>query len=131
MTDRLTIRRPDDWHVHLRDGAMLDHVAPYTARQFARAIVMPNLSPPVTTAEEGRAYRDRINAAVPADLDFTPLIVAYLTDHSDPDEMARGHAEGVFTAAKLYPAHATTGSAHGVTDVATIMGVLERMLLAA
>lgn len=127
MTDRLTIRRPDDWHVHLRDGAMLDHVAQYTARQFARAIVMPNLSPPVTTAEEGRAYRDRINAAVPAGLDFTPLIVAYLTDHSEPDEMARGHAEGVFTAAKLYPAHATTGSAHGVTDVANIVGVLEKM----
>ncbi|MBB6427693.1 dihydroorotase [Sphingopyxis sp. JAI128] len=127
MTDRLTIRRPDDWHVHLRDGAMLDHVAQYTARQFARAIVMPNLSPPVTTAEEGRAYRNRINAAVPAGLDFTPLIVAYLTDHSDPDEMARGHEDGVFTAAKLYPAHATTGSAHGVTDVANIMGVLERM----
>ena len=121
MTDRLTIRRPDDWHVHLRDGAMLTHVARYTARQFARAIVMPNLSPPVTTAEEGRAYRDRINAAVPADLDFTPLIVAYLTDATDPDEIARGHAEGVFTAAKLYPAHATTGSAHGVTDVANIM----------
>jgi dihydroorotase len=127
MTDRLTIRRPDDWHVHLRDGAMLEHVAPYTARQFARAIVMPNLSPPVTTAEEGRAYRDRINAAVPAELDFTPLIVAYLTDHSDADEVVRGHAEGVFTAAKLYPAHATTGSAHGVTDVAKIMPVLERM----
>lgn len=127
MTDRLTIRRPDDWHVHLRDGAMLDHVAQYTARQFARAIIMPNLSPPVTTAEEGAAYRDRINAAVPAGLDFTPLIVAYLTDHSSPDEMARGHAEGVFTAAKLYPAHATTGSAHGVTDVARIMPVLERM----
>ena len=127
MTDRLTIRRPDDWHVHLRDGAMLDHVAQYTARQFARAIIMPNLSPPVTTAEEGAAYRDRINAAVPAGLDFTPLIVAYLTDHSSPDEMARGHAEGIFTAAKLYPAHATTGSAHGVTDVAKIMPVLERM----
>ncbi|MGQ2935614.1 MAG: dihydroorotase [Sphingopyxis sp.] len=127
MTDRLTIRRPDDWHVHLRDGAMLDHVAQYTARQFARAIVMPNLSPPVTTAEEGAAYRDRINAAVPAGLDFAPLIVAYLTDHSSPDEMARGHAEGIFTAAKLYPAHATTGSAHGVTDVAKIMPVLERM----
>jgi hypothetical protein len=77
----------------LRDGAMLNHVAQYTARQFARAIVMPNLSPPVTTAEEGIAYRDRINAAVPADLDFTPLIVAYLTDHSDADEMARGHAK--------------------------------------
>ncbi len=127
MTDRLTIRRPDDWHVHLRDGAMLDHVAPYTARQFARAIVMPNLSPPVTTASEGAAYRDRIRAAIPADHDFTPLIVAYLTDSSDADEMARGHAAGVFTAAKLYPAHATTGSAHGVTDVANIMGVLERM----
>lgn len=127
MTDRLTIRRPDDWHVHLRDGAMLDHVAPYTARQFARAIVMPNLSPPVTTASEGAAYRDRIRAAVPADHDFKPLIVAYLTDSSDADEMARGHAAGVFTAAKLYPAHATTGSAHGVTDVANIMGVLERM----
>lgn len=127
MTDRLTIRRPDDWHVHLRDGAMLDHVARYTARQFARAIIMPNLSPPVTTAEEGAAYRDRIRAAVPADLDFTPLIVAYLTDDSDPGQMARGHAAGVFTAAKLYPAHATTGSAHGVTDVANIMPVLERM----
>lgn len=127
MTDRLTIRRPDDWHVHLRDGAMLDHVAQYTARQFARAIIMPNLSPPVTTAEEGAAYRDRIDAAVPAGLDFTPLIVAYLTDHSDANEMARGHAEGVFTAAKLYPAHATTGSAHGVTDIAKIMPVLERM----
>ncbi|WP_422061795.1 dihydroorotase [Sphingopyxis sp.] len=127
MTDRLTIRRPDDWHVHLRDGAMLDHVARYTARQFARAIIMPNLSPPVTTAEEGAAYRDRIRAAVPADLDFTPLIVAYLTDDSDPGQMERGHAAGVFTAAKLYPAHATTGSAHGVTDVANIMPVLERM----
>ena len=127
MTDRLTIRRPDDWHVHLRDGAMLSHVAQYTARQFARAIIMPNLSPPVTTAEEGRAYRDRINAAVTAGLDFMPLIVAYLTDHSDAGEMARGHAEGVFTAAKLYPAHATTGSAHGVTDIAKIMPVLERM----
>ncbi|WP_260582660.1 dihydroorotase [Sphingopyxis sp. PET50] len=126
MTDRLTIRRPDDWHVHLRDGAMLDAVAKYTARQFARAIVMPNLSPPVTTAKEGAAYRDRIRAAVP-DLDFTPLIVAYLTDHSDADEMARGHIEGVFTAAKLYPAHATTGSAHGVTDIAKIMPVLGRM----
>lgn len=127
MTDRLTIRRPDDWHVHLRDGAMLDAVARYTASQFARAIIMPNLSPPVTTAEEGAAYRDRIRAAVPTGLDFTPLIVAYLTDASDPDQMARGHATGVFTAAKLYPANATTGSAHGVTDIAKIMPVLERM----
>ncbi len=127
MTDRLILRRPDDWHVHLRDGAMLAHVAPWTARQFARAIVMPNLSPPVTTVAEGVAYRERIRVAVPAGLDFTPLIVAYLTDRTDPGEMARGHAEGVFTAAKLYPAHATTGSAHGVTDIANIMPVLETM----
>ena len=127
MTDRLIIRRPDDWHVHLRDGAMLEEVAPYTARQFARAIVMPNLSPPVTNIAQGIAYRERIVAAVPPEMDFTPLIVAYLTDHSDPGELARGHGEGVFTAAKLYPAHATTGSAHGVTDIAGIRPVLERM----
>ncbi len=123
----LTIRRPDDWHVHLRDGAVMAGVLPYTARQFARAIVMPNLSPPVTTAEAARAYRDRIVAALPAGIDFTPLMTAYLTDGTDPDEIARGAAEGVFTAAKLYPAHATTGSAHGVTDVANIRAVLERM----
>jgi dihydroorotase len=127
MTDTLTIRRPDDWHVHLRDGAMLAGVVPYTARQFARAIVMPNLSPPVTSTEAGRAYRERISAAVPAGLAFEPLITCYLTDTLDPDEIERGHGEGVFTAAKLYPAHATTGSAHGVTDVANIRGVLERM----
>jgi dihydroorotase len=127
MTDSLTIRRPDDWHVHLRDGAMLQGVVAHTARQFARAIVMPNLSPPVTTVEAGRAYRDRILAAVPEGLAFEPLITCYLTDTIDPDEIARGFNEGVFTAAKLYPAHATTGSAHGVTDVANIRSVLERM----
>ena len=126
-TTRLTIRRPDDWHVHLRDGAVMAGVLPYTARQFARAIVMPNLSPPVTTVEAARAYRDRIVAALPAGTEFTPLMTAYLTDGTDPDEIARGAAEGVFTAAKLYPAHATTGSAHGVTDVANIRAVLERM----
>src|SRR3546814_11175022 len=126
MTDRLTIRRPDDWHVHLRDGAMLAHVAPYTARQFARAIVMPNLSPPVTTVAEGIAYRDRIAAAVPAGMDFTPLIVAYLTDHTDPEELARGHAAGVFTAAKLYPAHATTDRPHGLPDDAAFPPILDR-----
>lgn len=128
MTDtpnRLTIRRPDDWHVHLRDGAVLQGVARHTAHQFARAIVMPNLSPPVTTVEAGRAYRERIVAATGPG--FTPLMTAYLTDSIDPEEVARGHAEGVFTAAKLYPAHATTGSAHGVTDVANIRKVLERM----
>ncbi|HMU22428.1 MAG TPA: dihydroorotase [Sphingorhabdus sp.] len=123
----LTIRRPDDWHVHLRDGEMLKGVLPYTARQFARAIVMPNLSPPVTTTEAGRAYRDRILAALPEGMAFEPLMTCYLTDTLSPEEVARGHAEGVFTAAKLYPAHATTGSAHGVTDVANIYPVLERM----
>jgi dihydroorotase len=127
MTDSLTIRRPDDWHVHLRDGAMLQGVVAHTARQFARAIVMPNLSPPVTSVEAGRAYRDRILAVVPDGIKFEPLITCYLTDTLDPGEIARGFAEGVFTAAKLYPAHATTGSAHGVTDVAQIRGVLERM----
>lgn len=127
MTDTLTIRRPDDWHVHLRDGDILRGVVPHTARQFARAIVMPNLSPPVTSVEAGAAYRDRILAAVPEGIDFTPLMTAYLTDSSNGDELARGFAEGVFTAAKLYPAHATTGSAHGVTDVAAIMPALERM----
>jgi dihydroorotase len=127
MTDTLTIRRPDDWHVHLRDGDMLKGVAHHTARQFARAIVMPNLSPPVTTTEAGRAYRGRIIAALPEGMAFEPLITCYLTDHLAPEEIARGHQEGVFTAAKLYPAHATTGSAHGVTDVANIRTVLERM----
>jgi dihydroorotase len=124
LTDTLTIRRPDDWHVHLRDGGMLKAVAPYTARQFARAIVMPNLSPPVTTVEAAAAYRDRIIAAAPG---LTPLMTAYLTDAADPAELTRGHGEGVFTAAKLYPAHATTGSAHGVTDVAKLYPALEAM----
>jgi dihydroorotase len=123
----LTIRRPDDWHVHLRDGAVMAGVLAHTARQFARAIVMPNLSPPVSTVEAARAYRERIVAALPAGMDFTPLMTCYLTDGIDPEELARGKAEGVFTAAKLYPAHATTGSAHGVTDVKNIYPALERM----
>ena len=118
MTESLTIRRPDDWHVHLRDGAILHGVVGHTARQFARAIVMPNLAPPVTDVALAVAYRERIMAAVPAGLDFTPLMTCYLTDHTDPDELERGHREGVFTAAKLYPANATTNSAHGVSDVA-------------
>ncbi len=125
--DRLTIRRPDDWHVHLRDGAMLVAVAGYTARRFGRAIVMPNLTPPVTTVAAATAYRERIVAAVPAGADFTPLMTCYLTDDADPDELARGHAEGVWAAAKLYPAHATTNSAHGVTDIRKLTAVLERM----
>ena len=123
----LTIRRPDDWHVHLRDGAMLAGVVAYTARQFARAIVMPNLAPPVTTTAMAAAYRKRIFAALPAGADFTPLMTCYLTDATDPDDLRRGFAERVYTAAKLYPAHATTNSAHGVTDVSNIRAVLETM----
>ncbi|MCB2074052.1 MAG: dihydroorotase [Novosphingobium sp.] len=124
---RLTIRRPDDWHVHLRDGDVMRGVLPYTVRQFARAIVMPNLSPPIADVDAAIAYRERILAALPQGSDFTPLMTCYLTDSTDPAELARGFAEGVFTAAKLYPAHATTGSAHGVTDVANIAKPLETM----
>jgi dihydroorotase len=125
--ERLTLRRPDDWHVHLRDGAMLASVVDYTARQFGRAIVMPNLKPPVTTVAAARAYRERILAAVEPGLEFTPLMTCYLTDGMDPGEVERGFAEGVFTACKLYPAHATTNSAAGVTDMRHIHSVLEAM----
>ncbi len=127
MNDSLTLRRPDDWHVHLRAGEMLRVVLPFTARQFARAIVMPNLSPPVTTTALARTYREQILALVPEDADFTPLMTCYLTDTTDPDDLAAGFADGVFTAAKLYPAGATTNSANGVTDIANIRPVLERM----
>ena len=121
----LTIRRPDDWHVHLRDGEMLKAVAPCTARQFARAIVMPNLVPPVTGVETAAAYRDRIIVA--SGPGFTPLMTCYLTDRASGDELARGHAEGVWVAAKLYPAGATTNSASGVTAISNIYPALERM----
>lgn len=127
MTERLTIRRPDDWHVHLRDGDMLKAVAPWTARQFARAIVMPNLVPPVTSVAAAEAYRDRIRAAVPEGMDFTPLMTCYLTDHADPAEVARGFAARVWVAAKLYPANATTNSAHGVTDIGNLYPALDAM----
>lgn len=131
MTNQLTIPlsfpRPDDWHVHLRDGDMLRGVLPFTARQFARAIVMPNLSPPVVSAASAAAYRERIMAAVPEGHTFTPLMTAYLTDSSDPNDLIAGYVEGIFTAAKLYPAHATTGSAHGVTNVDAIRSVLAAM----
>lgn len=123
----LALRRPDDWHVHLRDGDIMRGVTAYTARQFARAIIMPNLSPPVTTVAAAEAYRQRILDAVPEGLDFTPLMTAYLTDTSEPEELARGFASGVFTAAKLYPANATTNSSHGVSDISAIRPVLERM----
>ena len=128
MTEEtITLRRPDDWHVHLRDGAMLKAVLPFTARQFARAIVMPNLTPPVTTVAAVEAYRARINAALPDGVDFTPLMTCYLTDSTDPDEVERGFKSGVFTAVKLYPANATTNSAAGVTDLRRVRRVLERM----
>ena len=104
MSETITIRRPDDWHVHLRDGAMLEAVAPFTARQFARAIIMPNLDEPVTTAARAQAYRSRIEAA--AGTGFTPLMTAYLTDDIDPDELEAGHRDGIWIAAKLYPAGA-------------------------
>jgi dihydroorotase len=127
MTSQITIRRPDDWHVHLRDGEMLKAVAGYTARQFARAIVMPNLTPPVVTVAAAQAYRERILDALPVGADFTPLMVCYLTDDADPEEIARGYEHGVFAACKLYPAHATTNSAHGVTDIRKLTKLLERM----
>ena len=121
----LTIRKPDDWHVHLRDGAMMERVAPYTARHFGRAIVMPNLAPPVTSVEAARDYRKRILGATPPG--FTPLMTCYLTDQASPDEIARGFDEGVWIAAKLYPAGATTNSASGVTDIRNLHPALARM----
>ena len=125
--DSLTIRRPDDWHLHFRDDDLMRGVVPYTARQFARAIVMPNLTPPVTTTARGAAYRERILSAVPAGVDFTPLMTCYLTDNTDADDIAHGFTSGVFTAAKLYPAGATTNSDSGVTDIRKLDAVLERM----
>jgi dihydroorotase len=127
MSESLTIRRPDDWHLHLRDGETLKAVLPFTARQFGRAIVMPNLTPPVVTAAAAAAYRDRILAALPAGADFTPLMTSYLTDAADPDDLAAGFASGALSAAKLYPAHATTNSDAGVSDIRRIDRALERM----
>ncbi len=126
MTATLTLTRPDDWHLHVRDGAALAAVVPHTARQFARAIVMPNLRPPVTTAAAAQAYRGRIAAAVPAGLDFTPLMTLYLTDNLPPDEIRRAKQAGV-VAVKLYPAGATTNSDAGVTDIRKTYATLEAM----
>jgi dihydroorotase len=122
----LTLTRPDDWHLHVRDGAVLSAVVPHTARQFGRAIIMPNLKPPVTTAAQALAYRDRIRAAVPQGVSFEPLMTLYLTDNLPPAEIARAKAAGV-VAAKLYPAGATTNSDAGVTDLRKIYPVLEAM----
>jgi dihydroorotase len=126
-TTVLSIRRPDDWHVHLRDGAMLEAVLPFTAAQFKRGIIMPNLVPPVTDVEAATAYRRRILAARPEGSEFTPLMTCYLTDATEPDEIERGFKEGVWVAAKLYPAGATTNAHHGVTSIPKLAPVLERM----
>lgn len=123
----LTLRRPDDWHLHLRDGAMLEAVLPHTARHFARAIIMPNLVPPVVTGDQARAYRSRILAARPAGSDFTPLMTLYLTEETDPDDVEAAYAAGLISAVKLYPAGATTNSASGVQDFDKVRPVLDRM----
>ena len=127
MTESLSIPRPDDWHLHLRDGAMLQGVLPETTRHFARALVMPNLVPPVVTAADARAYRERIRAVVPEGSDFTPLMTLYLTESTDPADVAAAADEGLIAAVKLYPAGATTNSDSGVRDFAAVRAVLERM----
>ncbi|MFN3068801.1 dihydroorotase [Serratia sp. J2] len=123
----LKIRRPDDWHIHLRDDNMLKTVLPYTSQVFGRAIVMPNLAPPITTVAAARSYRERILAALPPEHNFTPLMTCYLTDSLAAAELVKGFEQGVFTAAKLYPANATTNSSHGVSDVTGIYPLLEQM----
>ncbi|MEX0340794.1 MAG: dihydroorotase [Arenibacterium sp.] len=127
MSDKITIRRPDDWHLHLRDGAMLRAVLPETARHFARAIIMPNLVPPVVTGTQAAAYRDRILAALPDGARFEPLMTLYLTEDTDADDLSAAHASGLVKAVKLYPAGATTNSQSGVRDFEKVRGVLERM----
>ena len=127
VSSTLTITRPDDWHLHLRDGAALASVLPHSARQFARAIVMPNLKPPVTTTALAAAYRDRILAALPGGMQFEPLMTLYLTDNTDPDEILRAKDSGFIHAVKLYPAGATTNSDFGVTDLRKCYKVLEAM----
>lgn len=127
MSDRLTIPRPDDMHLHLRDGAMLAGVLPETARHFGRAIIMPNLVPPVVTMADAQAYRARIVAALPKGADFTPLMTLYLTEGTDAADVAAAHAAGLIHAAKLYPAGATTNSHGGVRDIARVLPVLEKM----
>jgi dihydroorotase len=126
MTSEITLTRPDDWHLHVRDGAALHTVVPHTAAQFGRAIIMPNLRPPVTTAAQAVAYRERIRAAVPAGLAFEPLMTLYLTDNLPPDEIRRAKEAGV-VAVKLYPAGATTNSDAGVTDIRKTCATLEAM----
>ncbi|MBO6727562.1 MAG: dihydroorotase [Rhizobiaceae bacterium] len=123
----ISLRRPDDWHLHLRDGSMLEAVLPYSSANFARAIIMPNLVPPVVTVKDAVAYRERIMAALPGGHDFTPLMTLYLTEQTDPADVAAGFADGIVTAVKLYPAGATTNSQSGLRDIEKAMPVLERM----
>jgi dihydroorotase len=125
--NQIIIRQPDDWHVHLRDDAVLESVLPYTARQFARAIVMPNLDPPIISRAMARLYRDRITTVIPPELEFTPLMTYFLTDLSDREEIAQGFFEKVFIACKLYPSGATTNSDRGVTNIKNIYKVLDRL----
>src|ERR1700689_4383752 len=127
MSTRITIRRPDDWHLHVRDGEMRKAVLPDSAKDFGRAVLMPNLVPPVCTTRDGVGYRARVEAALPAGSRFTPLMTCYLTDETDPDDVERGFRDGVFIGVKLYPANATTNSAAGVTDYRNISRVLARM----
>ncbi|MYM56038.1 dihydroorotase [Thalassovita mangrovi] len=127
MSTSIPLTRPDDWHLHLRDGAMLKAVLPETARDFARAIIMPNLVPPVVTGADAAAYRDRILAALPEGMAFEPLMTLYLTEDTDPEDVAAAHASGLVKAVKLYPAGATTNSASGVRDFDRVRGVLEKM----
>jgi dihydroorotase len=127
MTDRITIRKPDDWHLHVRDEAMMRAVLPHTARAFGRAIMMPNLVPPCATTADAIAYRQRLLAALPEGSDFEPLMTCYLMDDTDPDDVERGFKEGVFTGVKMYPANATTNSAAGVTNIEKVYPVFERM----
>jgi len=123
----ITIKRPDDWHLHLRDGEMLEGVIEHSAKDFARAIIMPNLVPPVVTTQDATAYRERIISALPKGMDFTPLMTLYLTENTDPKDVEAGHASGLITALKLYPAGATTNSDSGVTNFENVIPVLEKM----
>ncbi len=127
MTNSITIRRPDDWHLHLRDGAMLQAVLPETARHFARAIIMPNLIPPVVSGAHAAAYRERILNALPDNMSFEPLMTLYLTEDTDADDVAAAHSSGLIKAVKLYPAGATTNSASGVRDFDKVRAVLDKM----
>ncbi|NRA87625.1 MAG: dihydroorotase [Rhizobiales bacterium] len=123
----ITIKKPDDWHVHLRDGDMLNRVLPFTSKDFKRAIIMPNLLPPVCTVKDAIAYKQRILAVLPAEHDFTPLMVVYLTEGTDADDLEQGYASGAIQAVKLYPAGATTNSDSGVKDFSKVHNVFERM----